>query len=193
MSRDQIQGITREVKLQLQILTSLIGLMWILQLLNSFFFRNALLQFGIIPWDWTGLRGILFAPFLHAGIGHLLANTVPFLILGWIIMLRETLDFFTVSLISMGSSGLGVWLFGGPGTLHVGASGVIFGYLGYLLLRGYFERSFSSILISMVVGMLYGGLIWGIFPVAVGISWQGHLFGFIGGGLAARGLARRKL
>jgi membrane associated rhomboid family serine protease len=88
-------------------------------------------------------------------------------------------------------SGLGVWLFGASG-VHVGASGLIFGYLGFLLLRGYFERNFPSILLSLIVGFLYGGAIWGVLPTQPGISWEGHLFGFIGGVLAARLLARRK-
>jgi membrane associated rhomboid family serine protease len=87
--------------------------------------------------------------------------------------------------------GLGTWLIGSPG-VHVGASGLIFGYLGFLLARGYFERNFPSILLAIVVGSLYGGAIWGVLPTQPGISWEGHLFGFIGGVLAARFLARTK-
>jgi membrane associated rhomboid family serine protease len=121
----------------------------------------------------------------------LIANTIPFFILGWFVMLQETSDFFVVTAITMLVSGLGVWLFGSAG-LHVGASGLIFGYLGFLLLRGYFERNFPSILLSIIVGVLYGGAIWGVLPTQPGVSWEGHLFGFIGGILAARLLARRK-
>ncbi|NES94982.1 MAG: rhomboid family intramembrane serine protease, partial [Desertifilum sp. SIO1I2] len=87
-------------------------------------------------------------------------------------------------------SGLGVWLFGSPG-FHIGASGVIFGYLGFLLLRGYFERSFVTIFLSVVVGFFYGSLLWGVLPTVPGISWEGHLFGFIGGGVAAYLLSDR--
>jgi membrane associated rhomboid family serine protease len=103
-------------------------------------------------------------------------------------MLRRTSDFFVVSAIAMLVGGLGTWLFGAP-ALHIGASGVIFGYLGFLLLRGYFERKFASILFSVFVGILYGSLIWGVLPGQPGISWEGHLFGFLGGVLAAKLLA----
>ncbi len=105
-------------------------------------------------------------------------------------MLRDVKDFFVVTFITIIFSGFGVWLFGSPNTIHIGASGVIFGYLGFLLLRGFFERSFASIALSLVVGWLYGGLIWGVFPSQYGISWQGHLFGFIGGVFAAQMLAK---
>jgi membrane associated rhomboid family serine protease len=88
-------------------------------------------------------------------------------------------------------SGLGVWLFGSAG-LHIGASGVVFGYLGFLLARGYFERNIPSILLSVIVGFLYGGAIWGVLPTQPGVSWEGHLFGFIGGVIAARFLSQRK-
>ncbi len=94
-------------------------------------------------------------------------------------MLRETSDFFWVSIISAIVSGLGTWVFGAPG-VHIGASGVIFGYLGYLLLRGYFERSAIAIAFSLGVGVFYGSLLWGILPTHIGISWEGHLFGFLG-------------
>lgn len=87
-------------------------------------------------------------------------------------------------------SGLGVWLFAPPYTNHIGASGVIFGYFGFLLSRGYFERSFGTIALSIVVALLYGGMIWGVLPTQIGISWQGHLFGFLGGILAARMLSK---
>jgi membrane associated rhomboid family serine protease len=107
-------------------------------------------------------------------------------------MLRETSDFFVVTIITMLVSGLGVWLTAPAYSIHIGASGVIFGYFGFLLLRGYFERSFAAILFSLIVGLLYGGLIWGVLPLQYGISWQGHLFGFIGGALAARLLAQSK-
>jgi membrane associated rhomboid family serine protease len=133
----------------------------------------------------------LFAPFLHGNFAHLIANTIPFLTLGWFVMLRETSDFFVVTGITMLVSGLGVWLFGSAG-LHIGASGVVFGYLGFLLARGYFERNIPSILLSVIVGFLYGGAIWGVLPTQPGVSWEGHLFGFIGGVIAARFLSQRK-
>jgi membrane associated rhomboid family serine protease len=88
--------------------------------------------------------------------------------------------------------GLGVWLFASPFSVHIGASILIFGYLGFLLFRGYFQRNLPSIFLSVIVGLLYGGLIWGVLPTQIGISWQGHLFGFLGGVLAARAIAQEK-
>ncbi|WP_416309728.1 rhomboid family intramembrane serine protease [Spirulina sp. 06S082] len=152
-------------------------------------------QYGIIPHNPIGLRGILFAPFLHGSWGHLIANTVPFIILGWFVMLQETSDFFIVTAIVMVVAGVGTWVFGQPCSFHIGASSLIYGYLGFLLFRGYYERNFTSIALSVLVFFLYGGVVWGILPSQPGISWQGHMFGFIGGIIAARfiGKARRAL
>jgi membrane associated rhomboid family serine protease len=83
-------------------------------------------------------------------------------------------------------------MLGAPNSIHIGASSLIFGYLGFLLLRGYFQRNIASILLSLVVGFLYGGLIWGVLPTQPGISWQGHLFGFLGGVLSAKLIAKEK-
>ncbi len=188
-------AIAQEFKAQMWILGGLVAVMWVIEILDQFVFRVGLREtldiYGIIPRHVIGLRGILFAPFLHGNFAHLISNTVPFIALGWLIMLRETSDFFWVSLIAGFVSGLGTWLFGSPG-VHIGASGVIFGYLGYLLARSYFERSMTAIAISLFVGVLYGSLIWGVLPSRIGISWEGHLFGFIGGVLAAKLLTPKK-
>lgn len=183
-------AIARELKTQGRILGGAIALMWSLELIDIFLFRGSLDRYGIRPRSFSGLWGILFAPWLHGGLGHLIANTIPFVILGWFVMLRETSDFWIVTAITMLVGGLGVWLVGSPYSVHIGASTLIFGYLGYLLLRGYFERSFSSIVVALVVGFLYGGILWGVLPARPGISWQGHLFGFIGGAIAARLLSQ---
>lgn len=193
MSNEETNSIARELKTQVAILGSLVAIFWIVEIIDQLFFSGSrgLDIYGIIPRNPTGLRGILFAPFLHGNFPHLIANTIPFLTLGWFIMLQEISDFLLVTVITAIVSGLGVWLFGAPG-LHIGASGVIFGYLGFLLLRGYFERSFAAIFFSVVVAFFYGSLIAGVLPGQVGISWEGHLFGFIGGVLAAKLMARRK-
>jgi membrane associated rhomboid family serine protease len=191
MSRDEARGIFNELKTHIVILGGTVLLMWVVEFFDLIVFRGKLDYFGIIPGSVIGLRGILFAPFLHGNFVHLAANTIPFITLGWLIMLRETSDFFIVSAISMVVSGLGVWLFAPPNSIHIGASGVVFGYLGYLLFRGYFQRSLGSILLSLFVGSLYGSMIWGVFPNQIGISWQGHLFGFIGGAIAARFLTQK--
>jgi membrane associated rhomboid family serine protease len=190
MSNDEVKGIARELGAHILILGITVALMWGIEIIDQLTGRS-LDRFGIIPRTQMGLRGILFAPFLHGSFSHLISNTIPFLILGWLVMIRQTSDFFVVSAIAMLVGGLGTWLLGTP-AIHIGASGVIFGYLGFLLLRGYFERSLVSIFFSVMVGILYGSLIWGVLPNQPGISWEGHLFGFIGGGIAAWLLAERK-
>jgi membrane associated rhomboid family serine protease len=182
-------AIAQELKTHAMILGGLVIFMWALEIVD-FLIGGRLNFYGIYPRTYLGLRGILFAPFLHGNFRHLISNTVPFLIMGWFVMLREISDFFLVSAIALLASGFGVWLFGAPGSLHIGASGVIFGYFGFLLARAYFERSALSIALAITVGLLYGGLIWGVLPSQVGISWEGHLFGFLGGVLAANWLAR---
>lgn len=186
------QGSRQEIKTQAIILATFVAIFWLLEILDQFVFRGSLDIFGIIPHQVIGLRGILFAPFLHGDFPHLIANTVPFLILGWLVMLQETSDFFVVTGLTMLVGGLGVWLFAAPGSIHIGASILIFGYLGFLLLRGYFQRNIPSILLSILVFLLYGGTIWGVLPSRPGISWQGHLFGFLGGVLAAKLIATEK-
>jgi membrane associated rhomboid family serine protease len=105
-------------------------------------------------------------------------------------MFRERWHFALVTVMAMLLGGLGVWTFGATGSVHIGASGVIFGYLGFLLLSGFFERRFGAILVSLGVGVAYGGLVWGVLPSRPGISWEGHLFGFLAGILAAYVAAR---
>lgn len=180
--------IAREFKTHIGVLGGLIGLMWLIEIVDVFL-SNQLNYYGIIPRTSIGLRGILFAPFLHSGFGHLISNTIPFVTLGWFVMLREVREFFIVSTIALLASGIGVWLFGAPG-VHLGASGVVFGYFGFLLSRAYFERSPLAIALSAAVALLYGGLIWGVLPTRLGISWEGHLFGFVGGVLAANWISK---
>ncbi len=182
--RDEERGILQEIQAQVTILGGLVLVAWAIELVDIFVFRQRLDLFGIYPRTLIGLRGIVFAPFLHGGIYHLVANTVPFVTLGWLIMLRRTSDFLIVSLISALVGGLGTWLFGRP-SIHIGASGVIFGFLGYLLTRGWFERKPLSIALSLFVAIVYGSMIGGVLPVNGWVSWEGHLFGFLGGVAAA--------
>ena len=149
-------------------------------------------QWGIRPLDPQGLRGIPFAPFLHADFPHLIANTFPFMFLGFLIIVRSTREFFFVTLITIVGGGLGIWVFGGINTIHIGASILVFGYLGFLLASGIFERKAAAIGRSMAVLFLYYSLLIGVFPTTPGISWQGHLFGFLAGGLAAYVLGKRR-
>lgn len=191
MSTTETRTITRELKLHATLLGGFVALLWAIEILDFLIFRGSLDALGIRPRTVPGLAGIALAPLLHGGFAHLAANTLPFLGLGWLIMLRKTSDLVLVTLLSALVGGLGVWLIGSPSSVHVGASGVIFGYFGFLLLRGWFERSAVSIALSLGVGLFYGGMIWGVLPTRMGISWEGHLFGFLGGVLAARLLAGR--
>jgi membrane associated rhomboid family serine protease len=166
------------------VLGGTLALMWIV-LLATTVSGDALLSLGIVPRTTTGLRGILFAPFLHGSLAHIVANSIPFVVLGWLVMLRDARHFVPVTLSAMIGSGLMAWLFGAPGSIHIGASGVIFGYLGFLILSGWFARSFLSVLLSFIVTALWGGMVLGVMPGHAGISWQAHLGGFLGGVLAA--------
>ncbi|WP_310568644.1 rhomboid family intramembrane serine protease [Gemmatimonas sp.] len=177
--------VTRTFKQQVTTLSATVGATWTAFVVNGIA-GGALMQYGVIPRTLTGLRGILFAPFLHANMQHLIANTIPFLAMGWLVMLRDARHFLPVTLFAMLGSGLMAWLLGAPGSVHIGASGVVFGYFGFLLLGGWYARSFMSITLSILVAVLWGGLVLGIAPGQVGISWQSHLGGFIAGVLAAR-------
>lgn len=146
---------------------------------------------GIVPRTTYGLTGIVMAPFLHASLQHLLANTIPFVLLGAIILLRSTRAFTFVLVTSALISGLGTWLFGAPNTNHIGASGVVFGLFGYLLLRAVYDRRISSALIAIVIAVVYGAAFLTSLMPAHGISWTGHVFGFIGGAISARLWHRR--
>jgi membrane associated rhomboid family serine protease len=180
-----MKEIVSEIKAQVSILVALVAIMWGIEILDVGVFQHGLDTLGILPRQPIGLRGILFAPFLHGSFAHLIANTVPFIVLGWLVMAQSIADFAIVSMICMVVGGLGTWAFAANG-LHIGASGVIFGYLGFLLARAYFDRRLSSGAIALVVGSTYGTVLWGIFPSTPGISWEGHLFGFLAGILAAK-------
>jgi membrane associated rhomboid family serine protease len=167
----------------------LLAIMWATELLDLVF-GNALDGFGIRPRDAEGLVGVLFAPFLHVGFAHLLGNTVPFAVLGVIIAFSGVLRLLTVSAITALASGVGAWLLSPSFSVTIGASGVVFGYAAYLLARGVIVRSVPSMVAGMVVLVLFGGgLLISLIPQA-GVSWQGHLFGALGGVLAARLLDR---
>jgi membrane associated rhomboid family serine protease len=144
------------------------------------------LALGIIPRTLIGLRGIVFGPFLHATVSHLITNSIAFVILGWLVMLRDLRHFVIITIVAMLSSGLTAWLLGPSNSVHIGASGVIFGYLGFLMLNGWYTRSIGSIVLSVLVTLVWGSVAFGVLPGEAGISWQAHLGGFIGGVLTAR-------
>lgn len=168
-----------------------LGLMWAIEIIDWILPGTPLDVWGIRPRDTDALGGILFAPFLHVNFTHLIANSIPFAILGWLVMFKSTADFFRVFFVTMLCAGAGTWLFGMPGTIHIGASGVVFGFIGFLLTRGIFEKSLLWLTVGLVVAVVYGGTLWSLVFIAQGISWSGHFFGLVGGVVAARQLSRR--
>ena len=188
---EELAEIGQTLRTQAIILGGFIAFIWLLEAID-WVFGGSLDQFGIMPRQIGGLWRIVAAPLLHANFAHVAANTIPFLVLGWFVLLGGVKTFIKVTLIVLLVSGLGTWLIAPSASIHLGASGLVFGYFGYLLLRGYFERSWEAIVWSLLVAILYGGMMIGLFPNSVGVSWQMHLFGFIGGGLAAYFLANGK-
>jgi membrane associated rhomboid family serine protease len=192
MSKREWRRLGSEFRRQTRVLAYLAGAMILAEGVDQFLLGGALDQFGIAPRRLVGLRGIVLAPLLHGGFAHLAANLLPLITFGWLVMLRRTEEIFPVTAIVVVLGGLGVWLFGRDHAIHLGASGLIFGYFGFLLLRGWFERSLGSLAFSIVIGLLYGGMVWGVLPSSPYISWEAHLFGFAAGILAARLIARRR-
>ena len=187
---NRVTSITTVLKTQALVLGGTLAVFWAVFVVNTLL-GGSLLRLGVIPRTAIGLRGILFAPFLHGSFNHIVANSIPFVVLGWMVMLRDEKHFIPVTLAGMVGSGLLAWLLGAPGSVHIGASGVIFGYLGFLMLTGWYTRSFGSILLSVIVTLAWGSLVFGMMPGAPGISWQAHIGGFLGGVLAARMVSRR--
>lgn len=159
-------------------------LFWIVELINLAI-GHRLSDWGIYPRKIKGLIGIPLSPFLHSGIGHVLLNTIPFAVLGGFVILRGKRVFFELSLFIILFGGTALWLFG-RSSYHVGASGLIFGYFGFLVARGWYDRNLISIIIAFITLFLYGGILWGLLPIFSFISWEGHLFGFVAGILWAR-------
>jgi membrane associated rhomboid family serine protease len=170
---------------------ALAALLWVVFLVNIFAGGYFSLLLGIAPRRLEGLDGVVFAPLLHADTSHLLSNTVPLLVLAFLTLLEGIRRFCVVLACSWLASGLGVWLTGAG--LTIGASGLVFGLLAYLLVRGFYNHSWRQILLAVVIFLFYGSVLWGVLPTALpGISWQAHLFGAAGGVAAAVLLRRRR-
>ena len=191
VARSESTSLVAEVRENATLLGGALALMWALEIVDFLIFGGALDALGVRPRSLQGLWGVLMAPLLHGGFGHLMANSAPFFLLGALSMVRRRMDFFVVTAASALTAGLGTWLIGAGNSVHIGASGVVFGYLGFLLGRGWYERRPSAIALSVAVGLGFGGMLWGLVPhLQAGISWEGHLFGFLGGLACARLLGR---
>ena len=171
-----------------RVVLALAAIMWASEIVDTIA-DHRLDRYGIEPRDEDGLVGIVAAPFLHAGFGHLVSNTVPFLAMGFAIAFKGAVRVLAVTAIVALVSGAGTWLIAPESTIHIGASGVVFGYATYLLSRGFFDRDVIELAIGAVVGVLWGAVLLGGLLPEDGVSWQGHLFGAVGGVVAARALA----
>jgi membrane associated rhomboid family serine protease len=172
-----------------EVLALLIGAMWVSEIVDTML-NNQLDQYGIIPRELRGLPGIVLAPFLHLGFGHLIANTIPLAMLGALIAFGGARRLFSVTVIVVLIGGFGTWLLSPPNSVTIGASGLVFGYAGYLVSRALFTRRIGQFVIGVAVVLIWGGaLLSGLVPQE-GISWQGHLCGGIAGVIAAAMLGR---
>jgi membrane associated rhomboid family serine protease len=158
----------------------LVGLCWLMFLINNVILRGSLNHFGITPRHLMSLPGILWAPFLHGSFNHLLANTIPLLVLGGILCARSQTEFATVATIGTLLGGGLTWLFARHAT-HIGASGLIFCFFGYLASLAYFRRTFGTLLLSAACILFYGGMLRGIVPTSTPVSWEGHVAGLVAG------------
>ncbi len=174
----------------LLLVAGMAALMWMVEIVDQVV-GGSLDQYGFEPHEGDGLIGIVTAPFLHAGFGHLIGNTIPFLVLGAAIALGGLVRVVAVTVIVALVGGIGTWLMAPEGTVHIGASGLVFGFATYLIARGAYSRRALHLLGGLLVLAVYGTtLLFGLVPTP-GVSWQGHLFGGIGGVVAARALATR--
>jgi len=181
--RTQIEGV--------RLLVGIVAMMWIVEVINTAD-SNGLDRDGIYARSFSHLWGIVTAPFIHVSFQHLISNTIPFVFMGLIIALRGAARLALVTAIVILLGGLGTWLVSTGGVSTVGASGVVFGYATYLLVRGFFNRSLLELLTGAVVGVVWGGALLASVVPHYGISWQGHVSGAVGGVVAAWLLRRER-
>ena len=178
------------------LLFAFVALMWVVEAADQVIQATigppqGLDGYGVRPLSTDGLPGIIFQPFLHGDWAHLIGNSIALLVLGSIIAMSGIRPLISVTLISWLASGVVSWVLGGTGTVHIGASGIVFGYIFYVIVRGLFSRRFLHLVVGLVIGFYYGfEALAGLSPMLDGVSWQGHLGGAIGGVLSAYGLKR---
>src|SRR6201996_4921367 len=173
-------------------MTGFLGLLWLIQVINWADSYHLDTRFGILPHHESHLGDIFTAPLLHFSWQHLEGNSIPFLVLGFLAAYRGLAKFVAVTLIVTITSGLAVWFFQSSSELTVGASGLIFGYFGYVLVRGIFDRNLIDIVVGILAGVLYFGILAVAIPGTPGVSWIGHAGGLAGGVLAGWILRSRR-
>jgi membrane associated rhomboid family serine protease len=164
-----------------KVLFGFVGVLWVIELFDWLILGGQLDQIGVRPREFEGMWGILLAPFLHGGPGHLLSNTGPLLWMGALIMVWGVAEFVTVIATVTVLGGLGTWLIGRGNSVHQGASALAFGFLGYLVARGFVERRPVALILAALTMIWYSSIIFGIFPTRSYISWEGHLAGLLAG------------
>jgi membrane associated rhomboid family serine protease len=169
---------------QLRIVLGIFVLFTVVEVINLFTGRM-LSQLGTIPRYVPGLKGVILGPFIHGSLHHYLSNIIPLCIFSYLLLQYGLKRYLMVSLWIVMITGLLVWLFGRAAT-HIGVSGVVYGYFGFLILAGFLSGKFKLMMVSVLVAFFYGGLIWGILPSRPFVSWESHLFGFISGLVAAK-------
>jgi membrane associated rhomboid family serine protease len=157
----------------------LVVVIWAVEIVN-FILGHGLTNWGILPRSITGLIGIPLAPFIHGGFWHTVSNTIPIIILGGLTLVSSEKRFWSSTIGAILLTGILVWIFA-RSSYHVGASGLVFAYFGILMGRAFIERSFVSVITAFVTVTLYGGILWGIFPIRSYVSFESHLFGLIAG------------
>jgi membrane associated rhomboid family serine protease len=184
MRRIFLRAVLMNIKKNLQIAFTAVAILWLVYFINSVMVIDLRL-YGLKPRHLDGLWGIPLAPFLHVNINHLIANSgVLFILLTLSLSYSRTLTVKALWIIIFLGGGM-VWLLGMGGTIHIGASGVIFGLIGYLMCLGIFRRDWKALIISVLITIIYGGALYSLLIYIPGISWSGHLFGFLSGVLAA--------
>lgn len=166
------------------VLGAFVALLWAVQVVNWITGYALNPAFGLIPRQMAGLDGILAMPLLHGSFSHLMANTPPLVIMGALLAATATRALVAVNAMVIGLGGGLVWLLGSP-AIHVGASGLIFGWFGFLIARGLVDRSPVTLGAAGIIGVLYGSILWGVLPGQPGVSWEAHLYGAIAGAVAA--------
>jgi membrane associated rhomboid family serine protease len=161
-----------------------LAVLWVINILNWMIGSRLNKTFGLYSRRLDGLLGIIFSPFLHQNFNHLFFNSIPLFILGLVILSRGLNLFISVSILTILVGGFGVWLFGRR-AIHIGASGVVTGYFGFILTTACLYPNFTTLLLAMIVVYYFGSIFLGIFPQEDKVSWESHFFGFLSGILSA--------
>ncbi len=169
---------------QLNLILKLFTLITAIELLNILMGRQ-LNHLALVPRELDRLYGIIISPFLHGSLWHYLSNIIPICLFSWLAMQYGRRCFVNTTLFVFLATGLLVWLFGRD-AYHLGASGIVYGYFGFLLFAGFISGRIKLIMISLLVGFFYGGMIFGVLPMRAYVSWESHLFGFLAGLVAAK-------